>query len=224
MLCGLNLIRVYANLSLLQTAVLLIKSFYHRKHDLSETTGIERLWHLSKAAKSRLKDLNRLSTSGGMHWNEREKRFFLTIIWIFCRPVLFVRPMAMVAGLCHFVFSPFRSKRTPREKTKKMPCEKTKRRKNAMRKDETHHAKRWNFSAKRPKSAMRKDAIWNFNFVVFLRGVFFSSFRFFCLASLTRLFAWRYFVFSSGVFSRQNNARGKDAMRKDEITPCEKTK
>ena len=44
----------------------------------------------------------------------------------------------MVAGLCHFVFSSFRPEITPREKRKdeKTPREKTKRRNNAMRKDE----------------------------------------------------------------------------------------
>ena len=41
----------------------------------------------------------------------------------------------MVAGLCHFVFSVLRGEKTPRLKTKKTLCEKTKRRKNAMRKE-----------------------------------------------------------------------------------------
>ena len=73
----------------------------------------------------------------------------------------------MVAGLCHFVFSP---EITPREKTKirkdatrkgektpreKTPCEKTK---DAMRKDEiTPREKTKRRHAKRRKDAMRKD-------------------------------------------------------------------
>ena len=100
----------------------------------------------------------------------------------------------MVAGLCHFIFSSFRGEKTPREKT---PCEKTKRRKTPCEKTipTTQETK---FQREKTKNTMRKDAICNFNFVVFSPGVISSC----------HLFAWRIFVFS----------QRKDAMRKDEKT------
>ena len=59
--------------------------------------------------------------------------------------------ISMVAGLCHFVFSRLKDASRKNENT---PCEKheqtkkrhAERRNNAMRKDETRHAKRRNFS------------------------------------------------------------------------------
>ena len=39
-----------------------------------------------------------------------------------CNLNIFLCSLIMVAGMCHFVFSSFRGKKTPREKT---PCEKT---------------------------------------------------------------------------------------------------
>ena len=119
-----------------------------------------------------------------------------------------------------------------KDKTKKMSCEKAKIRNNAMRKDEkTKPAtqKRRNFSTIRRKNAMRNDAIWSFNFVVFWRGVFsvfhMASFRLFTW----RLFAWRYFVLSSFRMASFRSKRGhakrrNNAMQKDEITPRKKTK
>ena len=62
----------------------------------------------------------------------------------------------MVACLCQFIFS-WRKDATRNDK--KMPREKTK-----FRREKTK------------KNAMRKDAIWNFNFVVFLRGVRFHTY------------------------------------------------
>ena len=74
---------------------------------------------------------------------------------------------------------------------------------------------------------MRKNAIWNLNFLVFSRDVFshgvFSSFR----LALNGLV-----VFSHGVFLSfrgektpcKKTKKRNNAMRKDEITPREKTK
>ena len=103
----------------------------------------------------------------------------------------------MVAGLCHFVFSSFRPEITPREKTKRRkdatrkdeitPCENTKSRNNATRKDEiTKPATRKVEipTRKDEKTPREKTPFKTCQFVVFSRGSF-------------RLFAWRYFVFSS---------------------------
>ena len=106
-----------------------------------------------------------------------------------------------------FVYSRQKYATRKDKKKKKSPCKKT----------EKHHANRRNFSAKKRKNAMRKDAILNFNFVVFLRGVF-TSFCFFFF------FAWRLFIFSPGVISSCQPlarrlfvfSRRKNAMRKDE--------
>ena len=128
-----------------------------------------------------------------------------------------------------------KTRHAKRLKDEKAPCENrirlkkchAKRRNNAMRKDEkTKPAtqKRRNFSTKRRKNAMRNDAIWSFNFVIFWRGVFsvfhMASFRLFTL----RLFAWRYFVLSSFRMASFRSKRGHAKRRKDEITPCKKTK
>ena len=117
-----------------------------------------------------------------------------------------------------FVYSRQKYATRKDKKKKKSPCKKT----------EKHHANRRNFSAKKRKNAMRKDAILNFNFVVFLRGVFtsFCFFFFFCMASF-HLFPWRYFVLSASRTAsfRLFAAKERHAKRrKDEKTPCEKNK
>ena len=61
-------------------------------------------------------------------------------------------PLSMVAGLCHFVFSPRNNTTRKNEKT---PREKTKRQNNAMRKDEITPCK----MTKRRNNATRKHEI-----------------------------------------------------------------
>ena len=72
------------------------------------------------------------------------------------------------------------------------------------------HAKR----RKDEKNTMRKDTIWNYNFLVFSHGVF-SSFR---MASFRC-----YFVFPHSVFSSFRTRKDEILARKDENTPCENT-
>ena len=104
----------------------------------------------------------------------------------------------MVARLCHFVFSFVvanrrqvkrrkyvmrKDEKNAKRKDEITSCERTK---PATRKDEISARK----DEKKKKNAMRKDAIWNFNFVVFSGGVF----SFFRMASF-RLFIWHYSSF-----------------------------
>ena len=112
----------------------------------------------------------------------------------------------MVAGLCHFVFSPrnnaTRKKKKRKDSTRKdeiTPCEKTKIRNNATRQDEiTKPAKR------KVEIPTRKDETTPGEKTPFktVNLSSFSAFRLFAWRYFVfRLFAWRSFVFSRGVMS-----------------------
>ena len=94
----------------------------------------------------------------------------------------------MVAGVCHFVFLPFRPEIMLREKT---PCKKTKRPNDATRKDEVTKS-----ATRKFEIPTRKDGKKHTKRRIF-KTVNLSSFR----VALFRLFAWRYFIFSRGLIS-----------------------
>ena len=133
----------------------------------------------------------------------------------------------MVAGLCHFVFSPRNNERTKRHHTNNrnngmrkdeiIPREKTKYRNPPHEKSKFQHEKTKKRHAKRRplKLSICRRFAWRFlsfrvalfclfiwRSFVFSRGII-SFFRvaFFRLFAW-RLFAWRLFVFMHGVFSR----------------------
>ena len=107
--------------------------------------------------------------------------------------------LSMVAGLCHFVFSPRNkatrnNEKTPREKTKH-----AKRQNNAMGKDEITKpaTRKVEIPTQKDEKTLRKKRNLKLSICRLFAWVF-SSFR----VALFRLFAWRLFAFSHGVFSR----------------------
>ena len=121
-----------------------------------------------------------------------------------------VKYICKVSGLCHFVFSSLAAKRH-HPKDKKTPREKKKRRKNAMQKDKITPWKRQNPPREKIKFQRKKDKKKKKTYEKTpFETLILSSFR---LASFC-LFAWHYFVLSSGVFS----------LRKDEKTKKKKKK
>ena len=143
----------------------------------------------------------------------------------------------MVACLCHFVISFFRlfawrygaapRRNNAKRKDENTPSEITKRRNNARRKDEKTKCATRNDEKRARKDEKTPCEITPFSTLIFrlfawrlfaVSSFRLALFRLFVISrgvfSLFRLFAWRYFVFSP-----RHNAK-----RKDEKTPCEKTK
>ena len=116
------------------------------------------------------------------------------------------RRVGIVADLCHFLFSSQnnatrKNEKTQREKTKTRnnACKKTKRRNNATRKDEITKPATRKVDIPTRKGEKKKRHAKRRHLKLLICCLFACFFFFFFF--FFRLFTWRYFVFSHGVFS-----------------------